>query len=74
MINTTYWMKNLESLFEAQRAGTIKAADAAEMNNSVGKVIALARASLEEQRALEKSKSLMPILTAESTAPPIASE
>jgi hypothetical protein len=61
MKNATYWMEYLERLAEGQERGSIKPVQAVEMNNTVGKVISLAKASLEAQRMMEKTKSMKPI-------------
>lgn len=61
MKNAQYWMEYLERLAEGQERGTIKAPQAVEMNNTVGKVIALAKACLESQRMKAKSANMMPI-------------
>ena len=51
-------MEYLERLAEGQEEGNIKPVQAVEMNNTVGKVISLAKASLEAQRMREKTKNL----------------
>ena len=58
MKNATYWMEYLERLAEGQERGTIKPVLAVEMNNTVGKVIALAKASMDAQRMAEKTKGM----------------
>lgn len=50
MKNTQYWMEYLERLAEGQETGKIKAPQAVEMNNTVGKVISLAKTAIEYQR------------------------
>lgn len=65
MKNAEYWMEYLERLAEGQESGTIKPAEASEMNNTVGKVVSLAKATLEAQIAREKTKGLKTIKTLE---------
>lgn len=49
------WMKELEALYEGQKTGKIKPPAAVEMNNTIGKVINLAKLQLEYQRSRQKS-------------------
>lgn len=72
MKNATYWMEYLERLAEGQERGTIKAVQAVEMNNTVGKVISLAKASLDAQRMMEKTKGMKAIRALEFDADPPA--
>jgi hypothetical protein len=61
MKNAQYWMEYLERLAEGQERGTIKPVQAVEMNNTVGKVISLAKASLEAQRMKSKTNGMKTI-------------
>jgi len=72
MKNATYWMEYLERLAEGQERGTIKPVQAVEMNNTVGKVISLAKASLDAQRMMEKTKGMKAIPSLEFDADPPA--
>jgi len=47
MKNSADWMKEIEDLYEGQKTGRIKAVQAVEMNNSIGKMIALIKLQLE---------------------------
>lgn len=51
MKTTTDWLKELEELYDGQKTGRIKPVTAVEMNNTIGKVIALAKLQLEYNRA-----------------------
>jgi hypothetical protein len=65
MKNATYWMEYLERLAAGQESGKIKPVQAVEMNNTVGKVISLAKAALEAQRMKEKTKGMQTIRSLE---------
>ena len=41
------WLKEIEDLYEGQKTGRIKAAQAVEMNNTIGKLISLTKLQLE---------------------------
>jgi hypothetical protein len=71
MKNATYWMEYLERLAEGQEKGTIKPNQAVEMNNTAGKVISLAKASMDAYKAMEKTKgmSVIPALQYEQSKP-----
>ena len=58
MKNGIYWMEYLELLAEGQESGEIKHGAAGEMNNTVGKVIAFARVTLEAQKIRQKTKGM----------------
>jgi hypothetical protein len=68
MKNATYWMEYLERLAEGQERGTIKPVQAVEMNNTVGKVITLAKASMDAQRMMDKTKGMKMIQSLEFDA------
>ena len=70
MKNATYWMEYLERLADGQERGTIKPVQAVEMNNTVGKVISLAKAALDARRLMEKTKGMTAIPTLEFDADP----
>jgi len=61
MKNANYWMEYLERLASGQENGSIKPVQAVEMNNTVGKVISLAKASLEQERMKMKTAGLKTI-------------
>jgi hypothetical protein len=65
MKNATYMMEFLERLAEGQEKGTIKAADAMEMNNTAGKWISLNKAALENLRLKDKTKGKLTIRSLE---------
>ena len=62
MKNATYWLEYLERLADGQEKGKIKAPQAVEMNNTVGKVIALAKTTLEYARLKNHLGSKSPVI------------
>lgn len=78
MKNAQYWMEYLERLAEGQERGTIKPVQAVEMNNTVGKVISLAKATLEAQRMKSKvggsMKTIQALDMGEETPPALSEE
>ena len=57
MKNTTDWTNALNELYEAQKSGNIKAADAEEMNNTAGKVIGFMKLQLEYNKLRVQTKN-----------------
>lgn len=51
------WLRELEELYDGQKAGRIKPVQAVEMNNTVGKVIALTKLQLEYARVQATGKA-----------------
>ena len=65
MKNATYVNGFLERMMEGFEKGTLKTADAVEMNNAVGKWISLQKAALENLRLKDKTKGMQSIRTLE---------
>jgi hypothetical protein len=57
MKNTTDWTNALNELYADQKAGTVKATDAVEMNNTAGKVIGFLKLQLEYNKLRLQTKN-----------------
>lgn len=59
------WLQEIENLFEGQKEGTIKPAQAVEMNNTIGKLIGLTKLQLEynkQRQATGNKQATIPML------------
>lgn len=67
------WLKEIEELYEGQKNGSIKAPQAVEMNNTIGKLIHLTKLQLEYnklRRQLDDKASQIPMLESGIAAAP----